>query len=213
MKTILKKIQQAILDVWQRKINIRNRERLASTSAGARTIITSNCIGGYISHYLKLRFMSPTVNLFIVPSDYVKMLKDFDKYFDPNAPIVQVKTKKRYPVGEIYGCKIYFMHYKNFEIAVNKWRERCARINKDALYIMMTDRDGCTQEDMKAFDALDYKNKVLFTCRKYDDIDSSFYIRGFEKRESVGHLHSVMSITGRRYIDQFDYVEFLNRGF
>jgi len=212
MKTILKKIQQGILDVWQRKINIENRQRLAPAEADARTIITSNCIGGYISHYLNLRFMSPTVNLFIVPSDYVKMLKDFDKFFDPNAPITQAVTEKPYPVGDIYGCKIYFMHYKSFESAVNKWRERCSRINKENLYIMMTDRDGCTLEDLKAFDGLPYDNKVVFTCQEHKDILSSFYIRGFEKRESVGHLHSVMSITGKRYIDQFDYVEFLNRG-
>lgn len=213
MKMMLKKIQQIFLDIWQRRINVKNRQRLAPAGAGARTIITSNCIGGYLSHYLKLRFMSPTVNLFITPSDYVKMLKDFDKYFDPNAPITQVVTDKRYPVGDIYGCKIYFMHYRNFERAVQKWRERCVRINKDALYIMMTDRDGCTSEDMKAFDGLDYQNKVLFTCQEYPEIASSFYIRGFEKCESVGHLHSVMNITGKRYIDQFDYVEFLNRGF
>ena len=81
------------------------------------------------------------------------------------------------------------------------------------MYIMMTDRDGCTLEDMQAFDALPYDNKVLFTCREHPDIASSFYIRGFEKETKVGQLQEKMRITGKRYIDQFDYVEFLNRGF
>ena len=76
---------------------------------------------------------------------------------------------------------------------------------------MMTDRDGCTLKDMQDFDELDFKHKVLFTCRKRDDIASAVYIRGFEKQESVGQLQETMSITGRRYIDQFDYVEFLNQ--
>lgn len=207
MKTSLKK---RLLHFLQEQINKKNRKRLSPRN-DARSIIANNCIGGFISHYLKLRFASPMVNLFILPSDYIKMLQDFDKYFDPNAPITQVETDKDYPVGEIYGCKIWFMHYKDFDGAVEKWRERCTRINKDALYIMMTDRDDCTAEDMQAFDALPYKNKVLFTCKEHSNITSSFYIRGFEGQNSVGQLQESMSITGKRYIDQFDYVTFLNR--
>lgn len=205
-------LKKKILRQMQERIDRKNRRRLLA-ACEPRTIIANNCIGGYISHYLKLRFMSPTVNLFIKPSDYVKMLKEFDKYFDPDATITEVMTEKPYPVGDIYGCKIYFMHYKDFESAVQKWRERCTRINKDTLYIMMTDRDGCTLEDMQAFDALPYDNKVLFTCREQPNIESAFYIRGFENETMVGQLQEKMRITGKRYIDQFDYVEFLNRGF
>jgi len=202
--------KKRILHFLQERINEKNRRRLCNADI-PRTIIANNCLGGLISHWLHLRFSSPTVNLFILPADYIKMLKDFDRYFDPNAPITQVETEKDYPVADIYGCKIYFMHYSNFESAVQKWRERCTRINKDALYVMMTDRDGCTEEDMKAFDALPYKNKVLFACREHNEIASAFHIRGFEGQSAVGQLQETMSITGKRYIDQFDYVNFLNR--
>lgn len=203
-------VKKQILHFLQERIDKKNRRRLTAR-AEVRSIIANNCIGGFISHYLKLQFASPTVNLFILPADYIKMLQDFDKYFDPNAPIIQVETEKNYPVGEIYGCRIWFMHYKDFDSAVEKWRERCTRINKDALYIMMTDKDGCTIEDMQAFDALPYENKVLFTCKEHSDIGSAFYIRGFEGQKSVGQLQEKMNITGKRYIDQFDYVTFLNR--
>ena len=46
------------------------------------TIISSNCIGGVISHKLGLRFMSPTVNLFIEPSSFVKFCKNLTYYFE-----------------------------------------------------------------------------------------------------------------------------------
>lgn len=203
-------IKKRILHILQERINKKNRKRLI-LRADDRTIIANNCIGGFISHYLNLRFCSPTVNLYIHQPDYIKMLQEFDKYFDPAAPITQVKTDKPFPVGDLYGCKIYFMHYTDFEGAVQKWRERCARINKNAMYFMMTDRDGCTLEDMKAFDALPYKNKVLFTCQERPDIACAFYIRGFEGQSSVGQLQESMNITGKRYIDQFDYVSFLNQ--
>ena len=201
-------IKKRILYILQAQINKQNRKRLISRN---RSIIANNCIGGYISHYLNLRFASPTVNLFILPSDYIKMLQDFDKYFDPDAPITQAESDKPYPVGDIYGCKVYFKHYGNLNSAIQKWRERCKRINKDSLYIIMTDRDGCTLEDMKAFDALPYKNKVLFTCKEQPNIASSFHIRGFEEQGFVGQLQESMCITGKRYIDQFDYVSFLNQ--
>ena len=203
-------LKKKILKFFQNRIDKRNRKRL-NPRAEDRTIIANNCIGGFISHYLNLRFCSPTVNLYIHQPDYIKMLQDLDKYFDPDAPITEVKTEKPFPVGDLYGCKIYFMHYTDFESAVKKWRERCARINKNAMYFMMTDRDGCTIEDMKAFDALPYKNKVIFTAKKHPDIASAFCVPGFEGQDSVGQLQESMNILGKRYIDQFDYVDFLNQ--
>lgn len=206
----MSQVKKRILHILQERINKKNRKRLISR-ADDRTIIANNCIGGFISHYLNLRFCSPTVNLYIHPSDYIKMLQDFDKYFDSAAPITQVETDKPFPVGDIYGCKIWFMHYADFDSAVQKWRERCKRINKNSLYIMMTDRDGCTIEDMKAFDALPYKNKVIFTCKEHPDIASAFCVGGYEGKPSVGQMQESMNITGKRYIDQFDYVSFLNQ--
>ena len=77
-------IKKQVLNFLQERIDRKNRRRLLSVGThGPRTIIANNCIGGFISHYLHLQFASPTVNLFILPSDYIKMLRDFDKYFDP----------------------------------------------------------------------------------------------------------------------------------
>lgn len=207
----MRRIRKYILNILHEHINKRNRKRLISSNTDAVTIIANNCIGGYIYHWLHLRFDSPTINLFILPSDYIRMLSDFDKFFDPDAIITEVLMDKPYPVADIYGCKIYFMHYKCFAEAVEKWRERCARINRAALCIIMTDRDGCTIDDMNAFDALSYPKKVLFTHQLNHNISCAYYIKGFEKNNCVGNLHETMSITGKRYIDQFDYVSFLSK--
>lgn len=52
--------------------------------------------------------------------------------------------------------------------------------------------------------------KVVFTHKDYNEIKSSYKIDGFENDECVGQLHYVKSnLTGKRYIDQFDYVSFL----
>lgn len=39
---------------------------------------------------------------------------------------------------------------------------------------------------MQEFDTLQYKNKVLFTCREHSDMVSAFYSRGFESLSTVG---------------------------
>lgn len=180
MRDAIFKIKKQILKLLQSRIDHRNRKRLIPKS---RTIISNNCTAGYMYHNLGLRFESPTINLFIEPQDYSKMIRDFDKYFDPAAEIIEIKGIKDYPVGEIYGCKVYFMHYPIFEEAVGKWRERCKRINK-----------------------------VVFSHLLPLNVRSVFYIRGFEKTSCVGNLQEKMNWTGKRYIDQFDYVEFLNKG-
>lgn len=76
---------------------------------------------------------------------------------------------------------------------------------------MMTDKNGCTYEDMLAFDRLPYENKVIFTHIPYPEIKSSFYIKGFEDQNEVGILSDFKpGFWRRRWIDDFDYVSFLN---
>lgn len=44
------------------------------------SIICSNCVGGVIYHELNLPFLSPTINLFIKPSDYIKFVSNLNFY-------------------------------------------------------------------------------------------------------------------------------------
>lgn len=104
------------------------------------------------------------------------------------------------------------MHYKTEEDAKLKWEERTKRINKENLFIMMTDSDGCTEEIIQRFDKLPYKNKVLFTNKEYNKYSCTYYIKGFEEQECVGHLFQFKNIVGEKYYDDFDYVKWFNNG-
>ena len=118
-----------------------------------------------------------------------------------------------YPVGQLFDIRIYFQHYKSFDEAVSKWNERKTRIDKQNLFVMFTDRDGCTIEDLKQFDGLNYKNKVVFVNHKIPTIKSAVYIRGYENNGSVGICSDFMPDKKyKRYLDQFDYVKWLNKG-
>ena len=99
------------------------------------------------------------------------------------------------------------------EICTWLWIERSKRINLENIFILMTDRDGCTKEDLIEFDNLPYKNKVVFTHLPYDDINSAIYIKGFEEEKQVGMCFNFKNrYTGKKYYDDFDYVNWFNEG-
>ena len=103
------------------------------------------------------------------------------------------------------------MHYKTSQEAEKKWIERSKRIKKDNLFVMMVQRDDWKEEDLFNFDRLEYKNKVVFTYKEYPDIKSAFYIKGFEKNKSVGHLFKFEKLLSlKKYYDQFEVIKFLN---
>lgn len=182
------------------------RKRLKNTNP---TIISSNCNGSYILHDMGLKFNTPTVNLFFEPKEFLKFVKNMDRYL--SADIIEVNSRYRFPVGQLDDIYLYFMHYSSFEEAVSKWDERKGRINKDNLFVMMTERNGCTYNDIKEFDNLPYKNKVIFTQKPYNEFKSAVYIRGFEDKDEIGVLSDWKhGFWKRRFLDDFDYVSFLN---
>lgn len=165
---------------------------------------------GVISHELGLRFNSPTVNLFFKPSDYLKFITDLHRYCEIEL-VEMLDQDKPYPVGKLDDITVYFMHYDNFKEAKKQWDVRKKRINYENLFFMMIQRDGCTYQDIQQFDNLKYKNKVVFTSKPMPEINSSFYIKGSIVNDEVNDICGYKSkFSGKRWIDDFDYVSFLN---
>ncbi len=183
------------------------RKKLKNTTP---TIIASNCNGEFIYYDMRLKFLSPTINLSFDMNDYVKMLENLRWYMEQ--PILPYDDDRfEFPTGKLADIEIRFNHYDTFEEAVEKWEERKKRINWDNLFILGIDGDNCTYETMQRFDNLPYKNKVIFTHKPYPEIESAYYIPGFEKEDGVGViLYFKKQFLVRRYLDDFDYISFLN---
>jgi len=155
-------------------------------------------------------FNTPTVNLYFKPEDFLKFLKEPIQYL--NSEVTEVFEEGiSYPIGQLMDIKIYFMHYKSFAEAKDKWEERSKRIDLSDIFVMMTDRDGCTYEQLKKFDNLPYEKKVVYTCKPYPEIKSSYYIPGFEEQGEVGILSDWKpQFWRRRWLDDYDYVSVMN---
>ena len=185
------------------------------------SIIAYNCNGGIIYHDLGLQFLSPTINMgFDDPKNYIKMASNL-KYYMNEAELVETTDEElTYPVANLGDIKILFAHYHSFDEAKAAWKKRKSRINWDNLFFIMSDQHSekknpikCTYEDIAAFDELPYPNKVFFSCKDYPEFKSVYWLKEFENSETVGVLSDYKpGFLKRRYLDDFDYVKFLNTG-
>lgn len=76
----------------------------------------------------------------------------------------------------------------------------------------MVQGDDCTENDLAEFDSLNFINKVCFTAKEHSEYCSTYYIKGSQKNEkSVRNLCDHKGkLTGKLWLDEFDWVSFLN---
>lgn len=179
------------------------------------TIITDTCIGGVMYHKLGKQFMSPTINLWMYENDFYRFVHNLRHYLAQ--PLRFVHGIESTPTAYLDDIMIHFNHYKSDEQAETKWNERAKRINWDNLFIICSDRpdDGpITHEDMISLKEIPCRGKVIFSTRRYDDID---YIVPLPKDPKGDFVNSYMfdkneDINRWRWEDAFDWVHWLNTG-
>lgn len=205
------KILDIIKSKLQNRINRINRSKLQNYSP---SLVCSNCTGGFIYHWLGLRFHSPFINLYLTPSDFITALENWDVFI--NSDIKEINIGSKYPVGQIAiggnkTCLIHFMHYRTFKEACDKWNERKKRMQTDPNKIgfMLTNYEE-DEQLLERFEKLPFKHKVAFVYKDYPQYKSSFCLKGFKSCIGTKNIYATQSITGKRYIDQFDYVSFIN---
>ncbi|WP_301099043.1 DUF1919 domain-containing protein [Otariodibacter sp.] len=186
--------------------NTKNRKRLKAKNI---TVLSSNCIGGFVLHDLNQKFNSPFINLYLTAKDFIQYLKHIEYYH--NQSLQFITTEKRYPVAKLDNLTIHFMHYHSEQEAKDKWENRTKRMSLENLFIVMTDRDGCTYQDLVEFDNLPFKHKIIFTHQPHPELKSTVYIAGFEQNGMVGDLFEYTGLNGKRYYDYFDFVDWFNQ--
>lgn len=149
------------------------------------TIISNNCWGGIVYQSYGIRYNTPTVGLFIMADDYIKLLTNLQKYIDCKLRFIDPNTSKwyqilkdtsqygRYPIGILEDIEIHFLHYKDKNEAIEKWNNRCKRINWNRLLVKFNDQNGCTSEHIEKFKELNYINKICFISKKNKQIQDT----------------------------------------
>lgn len=190
--------------------NEKNRKKLINHDF---SIIGSDCTAGCICKDLKVQMKSPTRNFYFEAQDYIRFCNNLKYYLSLSLASDNQPTSTSYLTAMCGDLRLFLVHYHSVEQAKIEWERRKIRVNFNSIFFLMNDRNGCTEEDIRAFDELPYENKVCFTHKPYPQYQSTYYISG---SENDACLKSLMNYTPKwwikRYYDQFDFVAWLNEG-
>jgi len=163
-------------------------------------IIASNCTGALPYRFLRLPYNTPTINLFFYAPDFLRFVQNLDHYlaqplrFTPTSRFEETQrifaTHGSYPIGCLDDIEIHFMHYVSESEAEEKWNRRKTRINRDKLVIAFTDKDLCTAELLREFDALPYEHKYVLTAKTQPEIKSSVVVPAYSNQSEVGDTYT-----------------------
>lgn len=171
------------------------------------SIICSNCIGGVIYHRLGKRFLSPTINMWFNQREFLKFVEGLPEYIEKD--LVFVESEYDYPVAKLGDVHLYFNHVKTEEEARYNWERRRNRINYDNLFIIMYDRDGITEEDIRRLERIECKNKMVLSDKYYPNIDFVLTMSPTERVNGAQFLDK--DWLGRRTFEKsWDFVSWLN---
>ena len=194
--------------------NSKNRNTLCNTDF---TIISNDCTAGCVYKDLKVRTNTVTRNFYFNADDYIKFCQNLDFYLSlvPEQYKGEYQDEgSQYLMASLGDLKLFLVHIPSIEDAQKEWKRRRERINKNNIFFLMNDRNFCTEKQIKEFDELPYKNKICFTHIPYNQYKSTFYITGSEKKPFLDPITNYVHFWWiKRYYDQFDFVDWLNKGF
>ncbi len=140
------------------------------------TIISNNCWAGRCYQYLDMPYLTPTVGLYFFADEYLRFVSDLHYYLSIELEFIKPENSKYYnelkirnqlnrPIGKLGDVEIVFLHYKTETEAKEKWDRRKQRVNFDNILIKFSRMDLCTEEHIKKFDSLNFKNKFILNNR------------------------------------------------
>ena len=178
------------------------------------SIICNNCTAGVLLSDLNLKFNTPTINTGIRnPEEFIYFVENIEDFM--TAEMYELPFEKyNLPAGyiELKGktVDIVLTHYPSFDAGRKKWKERMARLDLNNLYILY---EGLriSENFLDSFAALPYSNKVVLS-KKDKSINFGFYHgMSFYDNWKPGKILEYKSrISVKRYLDDFDYISFLN---
>lgn len=184
------------------------------------SIISNNCYAGWVYRNFNLPYKTPTVGLFIMPDDYIKLINNLKYYFlECDLKFIDCNNSKykdylkykderfgSYPIGLLDDIEIHFLHYANEKEAKEKWNRRCKRVNWDNLILKFDDQNLCTFDNLKDFSRIKTSaKKICFVANQENKLDKDFiYVKEFKKDSYM--------IDDTWYNNKYvDLIKFLNR--
>lgn len=150
-------------------------------------IISNNCWGAEFYIERNVKYNSPFVGLFIPPLQFVKMVNNLPVYLKQELVFIKktkskeyekLHLKEKYPIALLNDVEIHFLHYKDENEAISKWKRRVDRMPKDSTnwFIKACDSEiNSWSEYAGLWNSIRY-NKIFFSAKKRIEIDNLIHI-------------------------------------
>lgn len=132
------------------------------------SIISNNCWGGYAYHYLRLPVKTPFVNMWMNPSDCMKVINNLQYYLNEKLKIVDSGydkgRRKWYPVVALGDVKLYWNHcfsVDELKTSVSQFIRRSKRVdyNRQLAFVYFEDA-GMAKKYENEINMLPLKRKI-----------------------------------------------------
>lgn len=146
------------------------------------TIISNNCWGGTVYESYGLPKQSPTVGMFVMPRDFIRLCSDIERYLSLPLEFVTPEESKyvdtlssdsrwgSYLVGKLGDVELEMLHHHDEAEARAKWERRVRRVRWDRLIFKLNDQNGAGERDFETFDALPLEHKVIFAAKVHPGV-------------------------------------------
>lgn len=150
-------------------------------------VISNNCWGAEVYIDRKIEYNSPFVGLFIPPLQFVKMVNNLPVYLKLELVFIKktkckeyekLHLKEKYPIALLGDIEIHFLHYKDENEAITKWKRRLGRMPLDSSNWFIKGCDGEIDNWVQYVDlwnSIPY-NKIFFSAKKRIEIDNLIHI-------------------------------------
>lgn len=173
------------------------------------TLVSDDCWGGYLYHYLYLKFSSPFINISWKKEDFLKILNHFKYYMESSLVMKQESNliECQWPVGIIgegdMEIEVNFIHAINFAKAREEWDKRRKRINNNNILVKMSIGGSNEEYILKEYENTPFEYKYCF-CSYESDSPCTIHLPRYEwslKQEKK----FVQSYAYDFYIRRMDY--------
>lgn len=210
----MKNIKKVLKEIRLKINKFGNKRRNKQLNSKDFSIISNNCYAGIIYQYLGLKYNTPTIGLFFFSDEYIRFLENFEFYIHQKLEFIKTEDSKYYNelvkmgynkaiIGKLSDIEIVFLHYSSEEEALEKWTRRCERLSKNIIF-KFNDQNLCSYEDIKRFDKLPFPNKIFFSAKKYDEIQSCIWLKNYKNKDYIKEDY----YSGHKY---FNIIEYINK--
>lgn len=202
------KLKRILINMYKATIGKINNMRIKNKDV---TIISNNCWAGIFYRNNNLEYLSPTLGLFFMAEEYIKFIYNIKYYLNKELEFIEIEDSKyknylkklnyNSPIGKIDDLEIMFLHYDSNEDAKEKWNRRKERINWNKIIYKFSDQNMCTYEHLKKFEDFEANNKICFTTRKYENIESISILKYKNSETLIDDIKS-----SRKYFNIYKYL-------